>query len=66
MREEELLMQIWIKINPKNMERVETQIILEFLKLIYDPYTSSINSYKQEKLVNEYLQAIKRMMNDDF
>lgn len=59
-------MQIWIKINPRNTERVESQIVVEFLKLIYDPYTSATNSTKQERLVNEYTYAIKRMMDDDF
>lgn len=46
LREEELLMQVWSKINPRNTERVESQIVVEFLKLIYDPYSSSTNTIK--------------------
>jgi len=31
-------MQFWLKINPQGDETVDAEIILEFLKLIYDPY----------------------------
>ena len=57
-------MQFWIKINPKGNEKVEAQIVLEFLKLIYDPYSSHNNNKNQERLIKEYIKAIKRMGGD--
>jgi len=39
LREEEFLMQFWFLLNPFNNETIEAAIVLEFLKLVYDPYS---------------------------
>jgi hypothetical protein len=37
-KEDEFLAQLWYKVNPVNIETVDANIMLEVLKLIYDPY----------------------------
>lgn len=68
LREEEFLIQFWLKVNPSNQPTVDAHIVLELLKLIYDPYIPPIvNSSKnaahlhQENLVRDYLNAIRRL-----
>ncbi len=39
MKEEEFLTQFWVKVNPLNEDFIDSNIVLEFLKLIYDPYS---------------------------
>lgn len=66
MREDEFLFQFWLKLNPLSEERVDSHIVLEFLKLIYDPYINTSNeaySRKQEELIQQYIQAIKQFYN---
>jgi hypothetical protein len=41
LREEEFLIQLWLKVNPLNSEFVDSHIVLEFLKLVYDPYSTT-------------------------
>ena len=65
LREEEFLIQFWLKVNPPNEETVDSSIVLEFLKLIYDPYIASQSTSNQEELVGEYVIAIRRLCNLD-
>ena len=59
LREEEYLIQVWLKVNPLNHETVQSDIVLEFIKLIFDPYCSSsiyVNgAQNQEIAVEEYV-----------
>ena len=66
MREEEFLIQLWLKVNPVNEENVDSHIVLEFMKLIYDPYCASSaiagTSMKNlERLIIEYVEAIRKL-----
>jgi len=70
LREEEFLIQFWLKVNPSNEATVDSHIVLELLKLIYDPYIPPIAHeaknaahLHQESLVKEYLNAIRRLNN---
>ena len=53
-------MQVWLMLNPKGLSNIDSQIVLEFMKLIYDPYAGQ-NNQNQVKLVSEFLRAIKNM-----
>ena len=62
MREEEFLIQLWLKVNPVNEENVDSHIVLEFMKLIYDPYCASsaiagVSMKNSERLIIEYVEA---------
>lgn len=55
LREEEFLMQVWIIINPNNYEFIDSGLFLEFLKIIYDPYSGGYKN-KQEDLLKNFMQ----------
>ena len=59
MKEEEFLTQFWVKVNPLNEDFIDSNIVLEFLKLIYDPYSgpslTDWNAKNKEQLIQEFL-----------
>jgi len=43
LREEEFLMQSWLLLNPRGTQYIDSQLVVEYLKLTYDPYVGSAN-----------------------
>jgi len=56
-KEVEFLMQVWINLNPEDTEVVDSSFVLEFLKLVFDPYSRRVT--QQSDLVQSYFDTLK-------
>ncbi len=60
-------MQSWLLLNPRGTQYIDSQLVVEYLKLTYDPYVGSANQ-NQACIVADFLRAVKEMNregNDD-
>ena len=57
-KEEDFLFKFWYLINPLMQEKVQRNIVLDLLKLLYDPY-HEINNFD---LVIEYIKELNSLV----
>ena len=57
-KEEDFLFKFWYLINPLMQEKVQRNIVLDLLKLLYDPYHETNNF----DLVIEYIKELNSLV----
>jgi hypothetical protein len=57
------LFQIWYLLNPLMTERIQTKVVIDFMKLLYDPYMPSDNMHMKVSLILDYVLELKRICN---
>jgi hypothetical protein len=64
-KEEEFLFQIWYLLNPLMTERIQTKVVCDFMKLVYDPYmpNQAENVQMKVSLILDYVLELKRICN---
>jgi hypothetical protein len=65
-KEETFIEKIWSLMNPLNSQTVASRIVIDFLKLIYDPYMvgnlfSAQNTQQKVDLTLEYVLELRRL-----